>query len=39
MKALKVIGVVGRFSLAGLLIVGTFIMNCIGLLIGLIARG
>ncbi len=43
MKALKttcnILGTVGRVTVAGLLIVGTFIMNAIGLLIGLIARG
>lgn len=43
MKTLKVafniLSTVGRVAIAGLLVAGTFIMNGIGLLIGLIARG
>ncbi len=42
MKALKVTGMVlgmtGRLVLAGLLIIGTFAMNCIGLLVGAICN-
>ena len=33
MKALKVIGIIGRFALAGALIVGHFVMSIIGALI------
>ena len=33
MKALKIVGAVGRFALAGALIVGHFVMNIIGALI------
>ena len=33
MKALKVIGTIGRFALAGVLIAGHFVMNIIGALI------
>ena len=33
MKVLKVIGAIGRFALAGALIVGYFVMNIIGALI------
>ena len=33
MKALKVVGTIGRFALAGGLIVGNFVMNNIGALI------
>lgn len=39
MKALKVFSIIGRFTLAAVLVVGSFIMNCIGLLIGAITRG
>lgn len=33
MKALKVVGTIGRFALAGALIIGYFVMNIIGALI------
>ncbi len=33
MKALKIVGIVGRFALAGTLIIGHFVMNIIGALI------
>ena len=33
MKALKIVGTVGRFTLAGVLIAGHFVMNIIGTLI------
>lgn len=33
MKALKIVGTVGRFALAGALIIGHFVMNIIGALI------
>ena len=33
MKVLKVIGTIGRFALAGVLIAGHFVMNIIGALI------
>lgn len=33
MKALKIVGTVGRFALAGMLIAGHFVMNVIGVLI------
>ena len=33
MKALKVVGNIGRFDLAGALILGHFVMNIIGALI------
>ena len=33
MKALKIVGKVGRFALAGALIVGHFVMSIIGALI------
>lgn len=33
MKALKVVGTIGRFALAGALIAGHFVMNVIGALI------
>ena len=33
MKALKVVGTIGRFALAGVLIIGHFVMNIIGVLI------
>lgn len=33
MKALKAVGTIGRFALAGVLIVGNFVMNIIGALI------
>ncbi len=33
MKALKVIGTIGRFALAGILIAGHFAMSIIGVLI------
>lgn len=33
MKALKIVGAVGRFALAGALIVGHFVMSIIGALI------
>lgn len=33
MKALKIVGTVGRFALAGVLIAGDFVMNVIGALI------
>ena len=33
MKALKVVGTIGRFALAGALILGHFVMNIIGALI------
>ena len=32
MKALKVVGTIGRFALAGVLIAGHFVMNIIGAL-------
>ena len=33
MKVLKIIGTIGRFALAGALIIGHFVMNIIGALI------
>lgn len=33
MKVLKVIGIIGRFALVGVLIAGHFVMNIIGALI------
>lgn len=33
MKALKVVGTIGRFALSGALIIGHFVMNVIGALI------
>ena len=33
MKALKIVGTIGRFALAGVLIAGHFVMNVIGVLI------
>ncbi len=39
MKALKGLGIVGSFLLAGLLVVGNFIMDCIGFIIGAISKG
>ena len=33
MKALKIVGTIGRFALAGALIVGHFVMSSIGALI------
>ena len=33
MKALKIVGTVGRFALAGALIIGQIIMNIVGVLI------
>ena len=33
MKVLKVIGTIGRFALAGVLIAGHFVMNIIGLIV------
>ena len=33
MKALKIVGTVGRFALAGMLIAGHFVMYVIGVLI------
>ena len=33
MKALKIVGTIGRFALAGVLIAGYFVMNIIGVLI------
>lgn len=36
MKVLYVLDKIGRVAIAGLLIVGTFIMNCIGALICLL---
>ena len=33
MKALKIVGTVGRFALAGALIIGHIIMNIVGVLI------
>ena len=33
MKALKVVGTIGRFALAGALIIGHFAMNIVGALI------
>ena len=33
MKALKIVGTIGRFALAGALIVGHFVMSIIGALI------
>lgn len=36
MKALQVLDKVGRVIIAGFLVVGTFIMNCIGALICLL---
>ena len=33
MKVLKVVGTIGRFALAGALIVGNFVMSIIGALI------
>ena len=33
MKALKVVGTIGRFTFAGVLIAGHFVMNIIGALI------
>ena len=33
MKALKVIGIIGRFALVGVLIAGHFVMNIVGALI------
>lgn len=33
MKALKIVGTVGRFALAGALIIGHFVMGIIGALI------
>ena len=33
MKALKVVGTIGRFALAGVLIAGHFVMNIMGALI------
>ncbi len=38
MKILRIIGVAASFVLAGLLIVGTFIMNAIGALICMIEK-
>ena len=37
MKALKVVGTIGRFALAGALILGHFVTNIIGALICAIA--
>ena len=37
MKALKIIGTIGRFTLAGALIIGHFVMSIIGALICAIA--
>ncbi len=39
MKVLRVLGAIGSFLLAGLLIVGNFIMDCIGAIIGAITKG
>ncbi len=43
MKVLKgvgfVVGAVCRIVLAGLIIVGTFVMNCIGIILGAIIDG
>ena len=33
MKTLKVVGTIGRFALAGVLIAGYFIMNIVGVLV------
>ena len=33
MKALKLVGTIGRFALAGALIIGNYVMNIIGALI------
>lgn len=33
MKALKIVGAIGRFALAGVLVLGHFVMNIIGVLI------
>ncbi len=33
MKVLKIVGTIGRFALAGMLIAGHFVMNVIGVLI------
>ena len=33
MKALKIVGIIGRFALAGVLIAGHFVMSIIGALI------
>ena len=33
MKALKIVGIIGRFALAGVLIAGYFVMNIVGALI------
>ena len=33
MKALKIVGTVGKFALAGVLIAGHFVMNIVGALI------
>ena len=33
MKALKIVGIIGRLALAGVLITGHFVMNIIGALI------
>ncbi len=33
MKVLQILGAVGKFALAGLLILGHLIMNCIGVII------
>ena len=33
MKALKIVGTIGRFALAGALIIGHFVMSVIGALI------
>lgn len=33
MKALKIVGTIGRFALAGALIIGHFVMSIIGALI------
>ena len=33
MKALKIVGTIGRFTLAGVLIIGHFVMSIIGSLI------
>lgn len=39
MKVLRVLGMLGSFLLAGLLVIGHCIMNVIGLLIGAITSG
>lgn len=39
MKVLRIFGAIGCFIGAAVLLVGNFIVNCIGLLIGAITRG